>query len=108
MIFSLSFQDQKIHLTLNCPAENDMTFPADLFVLYYFKEANKSMILTRGAISESSAEGIYELDINPDKYLLRLLIEEAEPLLFIAMASETPRKKKAFWTSTESVSLSLL
>jgi hypothetical protein len=104
---SSSFQNQIIHLSLNCPAENNLTFPAELFLLYYFEKENKSIVLNRTVITESSAGGIYEIDINPDKYLLRLLQKDPEPLLFIAMAAQTAGKKKPYWTSTAAMALSM-
>ncbi len=104
---SASFQNQTIHLTLNCPAENNLNFPADLFILYYFEKANKSLLLTRTTIPETIAVGIYELDLNPGQYIVRLLGEEPEPLLLIALVSETVSKKKPYWTNTEAIKLSL-
>ncbi len=103
---SASIQNQTINLTLDCPAENNLNFPAVLFILFYFEKVNKSLALTRSSIPESSPGGIYELDINPSSYILRLLKEESEPMLFIALVSETAGKKKPYWTNTEAISLS--
>ncbi len=103
---SASFQNQTLHLTLNCPAENNLKFPADLFILYYFEKADKSMLLTRTTVSQGISGGIYELDINPGKYIGRLLKEEPQALLLIALVSESVSKKKPYWTTTEAVRLS--
>jgi hypothetical protein len=92
---------------LNCPAENNLNFSADLFTLYYFEKENKSPVLTKTTVHESAAGGIYELDINPGKYISRLLDEGSEPMLFIALVSKTASKKKLYWTNTDSVNISL-
>ena len=103
---SASFQNQTVHLTLNCPPENNLIFPADLFILYYFENASESLLLTRITVPDTIPGGIYELDINPGKYITRLLEEEPEPMLFIALVSETVSKKKPYWTNTEAIKIS--
>ena len=104
---SASYENQNIHLTMNCPAENNLNFPADLFILYYFEKENKSLVLTKTTIQESAAGGIYELAINPGKYISRLLDEGSEPMLLVALVSKTASKKKPYWTNTDSVNISL-
>jgi len=102
---SASLQRDVLHLSLVCPADNNLVFPANLSMLYNLGRAYNPLVLTETTITESSADGLYELDIKPAKSIVRLLNENPDVLLFIALVSETPRKKKAYWTSTASVRL---
>ncbi len=104
-IDSASLQNQVLHLTLNCPDESNLVFPAKLSILYYFGKEKNPLVLTETTIPDSSAGGIYEMDIQPGKSIVRLLNESPDALLFTALVSETPRKKKAYWTSTASASI---
>ncbi len=101
---SASLQNEVLHLSLNCPDENNLVFPAKLTMLYYFSKASSPIVLTQTTIPDSITGGIYELDIKPGKSIVKLLNDTPDALLFIALISETERKKKAYWTSTASVS----
>ncbi len=102
---SAALQNDVLHLSLVCPADNNLVFPANLSILYNLGQAYNPLVLTETRISESSADGLYELDIKPAASIVRILNENPDTLLFIALVSETPRKKKAYWTSTASVRL---
>ncbi len=103
---SAGLQNEVIHLTLNCPAENKLVFPAKLSLLYYFGSQNNSLVLTDTAIPESTEDGIYELDLKPAKSIIRLLNENPDAMLFVALVSGTAQKKKVYWTNTECFRLS--
>lgn len=105
-IESASLQNQVLHLSLNCPEENNLEFPAKLLLLYYSGKSRTPMVLTQVTIPESTSGGIYELDLKPAKSIVKLLNEDPDALLFAALVSETPVKKKAYWTSTASAKLS--
>ncbi len=102
MVDSAVIQNQVLRLRLNCPIETDLVFPAKLLILYYFRKEKNPLILTETTIPDSNAGGIYELDIQPGKSIIRLLNDNPDALLFTALISETVRKKKAYWTSTAS------
>ncbi len=103
---SAGIQNQVLHLTLNCPDENNLVFPVKLDMLYYFGNAANPLVFTQMTIPESIAGGIYELDIIPGKSMIRLINENPGTLLYIAMISGEAGKKKVYWTSTASVRLS--
>ena len=103
---SATLENEVLHLSLNCPAEDNLIFPAKLYLLYYSATAKTSLVLTQITIPESAAGGLYELDLKPAKSIVKLLKEDPDSLLFLAMVSETPVKKKAYWTSTAVVNFS--
>ncbi len=103
---SASLENEVLHLSLNCPVENNLEFPAKLSLLYYSGKSRTPLVLTQATIPESSSGGIYELDLKPAKSIVKLLNDDPDAILFMALVSETPRKKKAYWTSTASVKLS--
>ncbi len=101
-IDSAALENEVLHLVLNCPAENNLDFPASLFLLYYSGKTNTPLVITRTEIQESNSGGIYELDINPAKSTVKALNEDPDAMLFTTIVSETVRKKKPYWTSTAS------
>jgi len=105
-IDSASFQNETLNLSLNCPADGSLTFPARLLILYYFGNVNQSMFLTQETIPEKAAGGIYELKIKPAKAITRLINENPKALLYVSLVSETAMKKKPYWTSSAAASLS--
>ena len=102
---SVSLENEVLHLSLNCPAENNLNFPAKLYLLYYSEKAKSSLVLTQISIPESAAGGIYELDLKPAKSIVKLLKEDADALIFLALVSDMPVKKKVYWTSTYAVKI---
>ncbi len=99
-IDSASLENQVLHLTLNCPDEGSLIFPAKLSILYYFRKAGTPLVLTQVNIPESIPGGIYELDLRPAKSITKFLNDDPDALLFMALVSETILKKKIYWTST--------
>ena len=97
---SASMENQMLHLTLNCPDEGGLIFPAKLTILYYFRKAGIPLVLTQVTIPESITGGIYELDLKPGKSIIRLFTEYPDVLILTALVSETSQKKKIYWTST--------
>ncbi len=103
---SASFQNETLHLSLLCPADSNLSFPAKLSILYYFRKANQSLVLTQTTIPEGAAGGIYELDVKPAKVITRLINENPDALLYVSLVSETIKKKKPYWTSSAAAGLS--
>ena len=102
---SASYENRILDLSFNYLAGSELSFPAVLFIYLYFEKAGKSVTNVAIPIEETSEDGTYNIEIVPDTPISDMLLEDPNPILFIAVSGGKVIKEKIYWTSTASLQI---
>lgn len=104
-IISASVRDKVLNLSFTFPANDNIEFPVTLYIFFFFNKDEKSVYTISEKISAPIANNIYNLEINLTGEINKALIEDADPVVYTAIAGSMPFKNKIYWTSTASVQI---
>ncbi len=97
-----SIEDNKLKISFDFTENPDLSFPASLFIYFYFVNTGTIIPLFR-EISEPEPGGTYNQETALDLHIIKLVSEDPAPIMFIALAGGTSYKDKVYWTSTASL-----
>jgi hypothetical protein len=100
---SASFENKNLHVSFICPSNQYFKYPAVLFVYLYFEKENKSVVPVFASLEEASPDGSFDIDLNLDNRIRKIISKDPNPIIYLALAGGTPYRKKVYWTNTASL-----